>query len=88
MAVAHDLPEEVDRVAGKLIAVEAVVVQILAPLLEPVQPGLAGEVIQLIRAGLNVPTLNEFQKLAAEEYLQSFADDVEARVRAKIGSRR
>ena len=73
---------------AKLIALEAVVVQILAPLLEAVQPGLAGEVIQMIRAGLNVPTLNEFQKLAAEEYLQSFADDVEARVRAKIGSRR
>jgi hypothetical protein len=56
--------------------------------LEAVQPGLAGDVIQTIRAGLNVPTLNEFQKLAAEEYLQRFADDVEARVRAKIGSRR
>jgi len=61
---------------------------IRAPRLEAVQPGLAGDVIQTIRAGLNVPTLNEFQKLAAEEYLQRFADDVEARVRAKIGSRR
>jgi len=56
--------------------------------LEAVQPGLAGDVIQTIRAGLNVPTLNEFPKLAAEEYLQRFADDVEARVRPKIGSRR
>jgi hypothetical protein len=88
MAIANDVYAEVDCVAGKLIAIEAVVTQILKPLLEAVQPGLANDVIQAIRAGLNVPTLNEFQKLAAEEFLQRFADDVERRIRAKIGSRR
>lgn len=87
-AASRNVNEEVDRVAGKLIAIEAVVMQVLRPLLEAVQPGLAGEVIQMIRADLNFPTLNEFQELAAEEYLQRFADDLEARVRAKIGSRR
>jgi hypothetical protein len=83
-----DIREEVDRVAGKLIAIEAVVVQILKPLLEAVQPGVAGEVIEMIRAALILPTQNEFQLLAAEEYLQRFADGIEARVRAKISSHR
>jgi hypothetical protein len=69
------------RVAAKLIAIEAVVVQILAPLLEAVEPGLAGEVIRMIRAGLNVPALSEFQKLAAEEYLQRFNTETFCRLR-------
>jgi hypothetical protein len=75
-------------VTARLLAIEAVVVQLLRPLLEAVQPGVAGEVIQVIRAGLNVPTLNEFQKLAAEEFLQRFAGDMERRIGAKIRSRR
>lgn len=29
---------------------------------------------------------DEFQRLAVEEYLQRFADDIEARVSAKIGT--
>lgn len=39
------------------------------------------------RTGLNVPTLNEYLRLAAEEFLQRIADDIEARLRAKIGLR-
>jgi hypothetical protein len=86
--MSSDIREEVDRVAAKLIAIEAVVVQILKPLLEAVQPGVAGEVIEMIRAALILPTQNEFQRLAAEEYLQKFADGIEARLRAKIGPHR
>jgi hypothetical protein len=80
--------EEVDRVSARLLATEAIVMQILTPLLEAVEPGLAGNVINMIRAGLNVPTLNEFQRLASEECLQNFADNVEARIRAKVGAHR
>jgi hypothetical protein len=83
-----DILEEVDRVSAKLIATEAVVVQILAPILEGFEPGLSGELIQMIRAGLNVPVLSDLQMLAAEEFLQSFADRIEARIRTKIGARR
>ena len=70
------------------LAIEAIVMQVLRPLLEAVQPGVAAEVIEVIRAGLNVPAQNEVQRLAAEEYLQRFADDIERRVRAKIGAPR
>lgn len=80
--------EEIDRVTARLAATEAVVVQIMAPLLEAVEPGLASEVIQGIRGGLNVTASNELQRLAVEEYLQRLADGVEARVRAKIGAGR
>jgi len=83
-----DEREEVDRVAAKLVAIEAVVMQVLRPLLEAVQPGIAAEVIEVIRSGLNIQTYNEIQRLAAEEYLQRFADDIEGRVRAKIGAPR
>jgi hypothetical protein len=79
--------DEVNRVSAKILATEAVLMQILVPLLEAVEPGSAANVINMIRAGLNAPTLNEFQRLAAEECLQKFADEVEARIRKKVGSR-
>lgn len=84
MTTEDDIVERIDCVVARLAAVEAVVVQITAPLLEAIEPGLAAELIQGIRAGLNIATHDEFQRLAVDEYLQQLADSVEARVRAKI----
>ena len=80
--------EELDRAAAKVKAIEAIVLQVLRPLLESVQPGSAAKVIEAIRMGLNVSVRNEYQRLAAEEYLQRFADDVEAHLRARLCPRR
>lgn len=80
MAIALD---EFARITARLVAAEAVVVQITAPLLEAVGPGLGRELIHTIRAGLSIPTRDEFQSLAVEEYLQRLGDEIEARVRAK-----
>lgn len=88
MASDVDIIEDISRIAAKLIAVEAVVVQITSPLLEAVEPGLGRELIDTIRAGLNLPLRDDVQQLAVEEYLQRFADDIEARVRAKIAAER
>ncbi|MET4043967.1 hypothetical protein [Bradyrhizobium sp. RT6a] len=83
----EDIVEEIGRVAARLAAVEAVAVQIMAPLLEAVEPGLAAEVIGCIRVGVNLPAHSHHHRLAAEEYLQRLADSIEARVRAKIAGR-
>ncbi|MDH2341509.1 hypothetical protein [Bradyrhizobium sp. SSUT77] len=83
----RDILNEIGRIAVRLAAAEAVVVQVTAPLLEAVEPGLAHELIQTIRAGLSIPTHNEFQSLAADEYFQRLGDSIEARVRAKIAGR-
>jgi hypothetical protein len=88
MSIAHDIADEIRRVEARLAAAEAVIAQVTAPLLEAVEPGLAHEVVQVIRAGLNMPVLDEIQRLAAEEYLQRFADTIEARVRLKLSSNR
>jgi hypothetical protein len=48
---------------------------------------LAGEVIEVIRAGLNVRTRNEFQRLTAEEHSQGFADGIDGSIRAQISKR-
>ncbi|WP_439406402.1 hypothetical protein ACNJX9_34020 [Bradyrhizobium sp. DASA03076] len=86
MDAPRDVLNEIDRFTARLAAAEAVVVQITAPLLEALESGLGREVIDGIRTGINMPTLDEFQKLAVEEYLQQLADNIEARVRAKIGA--
>ncbi|WP_156944335.1 hypothetical protein [Bradyrhizobium sp. Ec3.3] len=88
MASASDLLNEIGRITARLAATEAIVVQITAPLLEHVQPGLGRELIHAIRAGLSLPTHDEFQSLAAEEYLQRLADNIEARVRTTLDRRR
>jgi hypothetical protein len=76
---------ELNSAAAKLMALEAVLMQILRPLLERVQPGAAAEVIEAIRVGLNVETQNEVQRLVAQEYLFGFADEIEARLRTRLG---
>ncbi|MDA9510926.1 hypothetical protein XI09_40985 [Bradyrhizobium sp. CCBAU 11386] len=86
MEAQRDILLEISRVTARLAAAEAVVVQITAPMLEAIEPGLSRQVIQTIRAGLTMPTADEFQRLAVEEYLQRFADSIEARVRSKIGT--
>ncbi|MCK1456682.1 hypothetical protein IVB36_38835 [Bradyrhizobium sp. 35] len=85
--VIEDIIEEIGRVAARLAAVEAVSMQIMAPLLEAVEPGLAAEVIACIRVGVNLPSHTDHHRLAAEEYLQRLADSIEARVRAKMAGR-
>ncbi|RXG93034.1 hypothetical protein [Bradyrhizobium zhanjiangense] len=84
MEAQSDIPDEIGRVTARLAAVEALVVQITAPLLEAVEPGLASELIFCIRTGLSFPAKNEFQRLAVEEYLQRVADSIEARVRERM----
>lgn len=88
MEAQRDILLEISRVTARLAAAEAVVVQITAPLLEAVEPGLSRQLIETIRTGLTMPTADEFQRLAVEEYLQRLADSIEARVRAKSGPRR
>lgn len=88
MDVQRDILLEISRAAARLAATEAVVVQITAPMLEAVEPGLGRQLIQTIRSGLAMPMGDEFQRLATEEYLQRFADALEARVRSRISGKR
>lgn len=86
MEAQRDILLEISRVTVRLAAAEAIIVQITAPMLEAIEPGLSRQVIQTIRTGLTIPAADEFQRLAVEEYLQRFADGIEARVRSKIGT--
>lgn len=87
MATESDIIEEIGRVTARLAAVEAVAVQIMSPLLEAIEPGLAMEVIACIRVGVRLPAHTDHHRLAAEEFLQRLADSIEARVRARIAAR-
>ncbi|RXG95259.1 hypothetical protein EAS61_19070 [Bradyrhizobium zhanjiangense] len=83
---ARDILDEISRVTARLAAAEALVVQVTAPLLEVLEPGLGRELIECVRAGLSMPTHDDFQALAVEEYLQRLADSIEARVRKRIAA--
>jgi hypothetical protein len=88
--MSRELFNELHHAAARQAACEAVVVQVVVPLLKAIDPELARELIDGIRAGFTVstPTQDEFLRLATEEYLQRLADSIEARVRSKIGARR
>jgi hypothetical protein len=67
-------------------ATEAVLTQVVVPLLVTVWPDLARELVDGIRTDFSVhaPTRNERLKLMTEEYLAKMADEIEARVRMKL----
>lgn len=81
---------ELEHLAARQAASEAVLTEVIVPLLVSFSPDLARELVQGIREGFNVrtPTQNARLELMTEEYLQRLADSIEARVRARIGSHR
>ncbi|MCK1493471.1 hypothetical protein IVB14_24360 [Bradyrhizobium sp. 180] len=85
-----DLRNEIEHLAARQAASDAVLTQVIVPLLVAFSPELASELVQEIRGGFNVrtPAQNERLQLMTEEYLQRLADGIERRVRAKIGAGR
>jgi hypothetical protein len=84
MTVAPDIVDEIRIVTARVAAVEAVTVQIVAPLLEAIEPGIARQLIDGIRASLSAPMQDDVLQLAVEEHLQRLADQIERRVRMKL----
>lgn len=82
--------DELDHLTARLAALEAIVKHVAVPLLVATGPDLARELLKNIRGDFVVraPSQREQMVLITEEYIARLADDVEARVRAKIGSRR
>ena len=80
-----DLNDEVEHLAARVAASDAVLAQVIVPLLVSFSPDLARELIDGIRAGFNVaaPHRSERLQLLTEEYLARLADKIEAQVRAK-----
>lgn len=83
-----DLRNEIEHLAARQAASDAVLTEVLVPLLVAFSPDLARELVQGIREGFNVrtPTQNERLQLMTEEYLARLSDGIEARVRSKIGT--
>ncbi|MGY0573256.1 hypothetical protein ACTGJ9_020940 [Bradyrhizobium sp. RDM12] len=84
-----DPMNELEHLAARQAASEAVLTEVLVPLLVSFSPDLARELVQEIRCGFNARprTRNERLQLMTEEYLARLADGIEARVRAKIAGR-
>jgi len=83
----RDVLTELDHLRARLVALEGVVKHVVTPLLVATGPALARELLEEVRrAPVSAPT--ERERMLLEEYLARLADDVEARVRAKIGTRR
>lgn len=78
---------ELEHLAARQAASEAVLTAVIVPLLVSFSPDLARELVQEIRGGFDARprTPNERLQLMTEEYLARLADSIEARVRAKIG---
>lgn len=83
----RDPISELEHLAASQAASEAVLTEVIVPLLVSFSPDLARELVQEIRVGFNVstPHRSERLQLLTEEYLARLADGIEARVRAKIG---
>lgn len=81
-----DVLSELEHLAARQAASEAVLTEVIVPLLVSFSPDLARELVQGIRGGFNAcpRTPNERLQLMTEEYLARLADSIEARVRAKI----
>ncbi|MCK1618056.1 hypothetical protein IVA96_15665 [Bradyrhizobium sp. 159] len=80
-----DLRNDVEHLAARQAASDAVLTEVIVPLLVAFSPDLARELVQEIRGGFAVrtPTQNERLQLMTEEYLARLADSIEARVRSK-----
>ncbi|MET4233372.1 hypothetical protein ABIA85_006665 [Bradyrhizobium sp. LA6.10] len=84
-----DLLGELEHLAARQAASDAVLTEVIVPLLVSFSPDLAQELIDGIRAGFNISTLHRSERLQllTEEYLARLADGIEARVRAKMDGR-
>ncbi|WFT95069.1 hypothetical protein QA633_43650 [Bradyrhizobium barranii] len=83
-----DLISELEHLAARQAASDAVLTEVIVPLLVAFSPDLARELVQGIREGFNVrtPHRSERLQLLTEEYLARLADSIEGRVRAKTGT--
>ena len=84
-----ELRSEIEYLAARQAASDAVLTSVIVPLLVAFCPDLAHELIDEIRGGFNVRAQHRSERLQllTEEYLAKLADSIEAQVRAKTAGR-
>ena len=82
--VEGSVADQLDHLLARQVALEAVFIHAVAPVLMKVVPDLALALVEGMRTGLNVRSRPGHDRLVmlTEEYIQALADQIESKIRA------